>query len=63
MKITTLYDHQSCQLIYKNKSSYFVFSKAAWTYFKVVEEVSSFSKGKFNFICPGSPIKHGMKRR
>lgn len=63
MKTTTLYEHQFGQLIDNNNIFYYVSSKDARTYVLVVDEITSFSKGKFRFTRLGCPIRHGMKKK
>jgi len=63
MEALSNYENQSGQKINKEKSFFYMFNKAALSEVQLVENITSFSRGKFPLIYLGCPIGHTKKRK
>lgn len=63
MEVLTSYENQSEQKINKEKSFFYMYSKAALSDVQLVERCTGFSRGTFSLIYLGCPISHVKKRK
>ncbi|XP_075091457.1 uncharacterized protein LOC142171669 [Nicotiana tabacum] len=63
MAVLGNYEKISCQMINKDKSSYYMHSKVANGLFQAVGTITGFARGKFPFTYLGCPIFYTRRRK
>ncbi|XP_049414633.1 uncharacterized protein LOC125877356 [Solanum stenotomum] len=63
MDTLQLYEAQSCQLINKGKSLFYMFNKTAQAIVQEVEDTTGFMRGSFPLTYLGCPIGHAKKKK